>query len=77
MKSCFLSIVALMSNGIRVFLHSNTAQLFYSVFQLNCVLIITTLSYLQLLVTAHCYLMYLVDGTVFHEVFGTNQQTTL
>lgn len=52
---------------------SNTAQQFCSVFQLNCVLIITSLSYLQLLVTGHSYLMRLVDGTVFHEVFETNQ----
>lgn len=51
----------------------NTAQVYCSVFQLNYDLIITSLSYLQLLVTAHRYLMCLVDGTVFHEVFETNQ----
>lgn len=79
MKSCFLSLVALMLNGIRVFFFcfvffpSNTTQL-SGVFQLNYVLIITPLSYLQLLVTAQCYLIYLmVDGTVFHEVFKANQ----
>lgn len=56
-----------------VFLPLNKAQLFYSVFQLDYVLIIASLSYLQLLVTAHSYLLCLVDGTVFHEVFETNQ----
>lgn len=58
---------------VYVFLPFNTAQPFHSVFQLDYILIISSWSYLQLLVTAHSYLMCLVDGTVFHEVFETSQ----
>lgn len=64
MESCSLSIVALMSNGIRV-LGVQLLHNYFTVylFQLNYVFIITLFSYLQLLVTAHGYLMQMNQNT--------------